>query len=75
MTEYLIQDGWTTVGTWIAAPSMREALIAHSNANPDRTRKIQNYAQMTIYSHGDNIDVCLGGSYVIGRRVDVTRKA
>lgn len=69
--EYLITDIRTLVSTWVSAPSVRVALIAHENGW--RTVKLPASSAASVYSEGDVIDASLGESSCRGLRANVTR--
>ena len=71
--EYLVTDIRTLVETWVAAASLREALIAHENAG--RAQKLPASTKASSYSTGAIIDMSIGESVIRGRRENVTRAA
>ena len=71
MAEYLITNTRTLTQSWIAAPSVRVALVAHENQS--RRVKLPGNSKASVYSEGAMIDASLGESSCIGRRENVIR--
>jgi hypothetical protein len=73
MTEYLITNGRTLAKTWIAAPSVRLALIEHENRL--RLVPLPLSSKTSDHTQGAIVDVLLGESSCIGRRENVIRSS
>ena len=73
MTEFLITDIRTLAQTWVAAATVREALVAHENAW--RKQPLAANSKASVYSQGDMIDASMGESACRGLRSNVVREA
>lgn len=71
MPQYLITDIRSNVETWVIAPSVRDALIAHENAWRDRPLLAS--TKVSDYSQGRVVDVSLGESVCRGRHENVVK--